>query len=459
MILLKSNAYYSTGVSTGSNRQGWLTYVESVDSGTLLSVANGAYADLTTAQSASISKVNPITVSWDGGSILGGGIGSGHDGLRLAHTSNSSVSNVKVDGCEGIGIGCYYSINVLVDHCDVFNCTSSATLGNSGYGFLAGSGSFGVTASNNEFRNCRHSVSGGGVATVRGVSILNNRSFAGGRNSSDFDCHEPCFDWVFDGNTITQGNSSNGGMVIRGKNVKIINNTFNGGNGILIQTFIVDTNGQTGVLISGNATLGCNYAIKLDTTSSAISGVTIASNYLQDSDYQAIFLDDATDVTVSSNTIKGTADSSGTNGNAIDSRGGSNIIIDGNWSSSIANGIYIDASTAVAITGNNITANTGNLSSRHGINVDDSSDVTIMGNTVSASANTAGANGIQIYTSAGTSLDHVVTGNVVIDFDKGIRSVVSADYTICTSNNVRSCTNALKIDITGVGSISANNIT
>lgn len=482
LILLKSNAYYSTGVSTGSNRQGWLTYVESVDSGTLLSVSNSSYADLTTAQSASISKVNPITFNWNGGSILGGGIGSGHDGFTLDYTSNSSVSNVKVDGCEGIGIGCYYSINVLVDHCDVFNCTSSATLGNSGYGFLAGSGSFGVTASNNEFRNCRHSVSGGGVVTVRGVSILNNRSFAGGLSTNDFDCHEPCFDWVFDGNTIAQGNGSLGGMVVRGKNIRVINNTFNGGNGALFQTFIVDTNGQTKLIAGGNSFVNCNYGIKLDTTSSAISQVRITDNYLENSNFGAAILDDATNIVVSNNIINGTSDGTGTSGQGVDSRGGSDIIISGNLIHSIASdgiyiigsdkitisgnkaydiqdhGIFIDNGDTMVITGNHITANASENAFNHGMAIDDVNDLTITGNVVKAFANTANSHGIQISQSAGTALDHIISSNVVIDCDKGIRSVSGADYTVITSNNVRSCTNATKIESTGAGSISANNL-
>jgi parallel beta-helix repeat protein len=267
-----------------------------------------------------------------------------------------------------------------------------------------------------------------------------------------------------------------------GKNIKVINNTFNGGNGALFQTFIADTNGQTGLVAGGNSFVNCNFGIKLDTTSSSISQVRITDNYLENSDYGAVVLDDATNVVVSNNIINGTSDGTGTSGQGVDSRGGSDIIISGNLIHSIASdgiyiigsdkitisdnkaydiqdhGMFIDNGDAVVITGNHITANASGNPFKHGITIDDVNDLTVTGNVVKAFANTADSHGIQIAQSSGTALDHVVSSNVVIDCDKGIRSVSGADYTIITSNNVRSCTNATKIESTGAGSISANNL-
>ena len=406
-LLVNSAAYYSSGVSSGTNKMGWITSVKSIDAGldeTDFSTTGSAFAALLTADSAKVRKILPVTVKWHGGSFLGGGTDAGHGGIILSYGVGCLIEGVTIDGCENIGVNfttCYGSHARGVT---VRNATSTASLGNTGYGFAALIGSVGCSCSHSTFESCRHSVTGGGVLPTWFISIHNNHSTNCGLGTEDYDCHEPCFYWSFDRNVSIggQGTAPNckGGFVIRGKHISITNNVVRNaaGKGILVQGFITDTNGVNDYVISGNTIESAgSYGIALVTTTEAIvSEATITNNTIRDTTLSGIYSTKSNDVIIEGNRVNGVSDASDGCGIRV-------------YSDAVAN------CKNVNIRGNYLEACT-----EGGIEIENSQQVTISDNCINTTSKP-----IVITTSNGVN----ITGNVAHQVD-------SANFILCSGNNI-----------------------
>ena len=483
-VLVRSNAYYSTGVTTGSNKQGWITRIQNIVANTI-TLDVKAYAPLLTGDSASIAKINPISIDISGGKILGNGVGYGHSGIKLAYSVNSKIENVLVDGCEDVGIELGYTINSNVVNADISNCTSSATLGNTGYGVVFANGAEGCSVTESRFKNCRHSVSGGGIIPARYITVDNNVLTDGGRGTNDLDCHEPCFYWTISNNRIVNGEGTSGGMVVRGKDVKVIGNTIvckdKSNVGIKVTSFIADTNKQTNIYIANNTIEGCSAGIILDTTLTLIEGVTIEGNTITNSSYNAIFVTDTKKLKIDNNRIDGTSDNAGTSGSLIrlvattlgdiaDVSICGNILTNGIQglvrfgsvkgitinSNSMSNSsdtegcIYVDAASE------DIVACSNEFKDAYGFIQGPVLNAVISNNKGLINQPSGTTDFVRLYTSGGTS---VINGNIVTGaYRKGVY-VTDHERCIVTSNVFIDAENGTPIDFgTAVVTVNANNL-
>ena len=481
MVLLKSDAYYSTGVSSGGNKQGWITYVVSVDSGTTLTVAQFAYAALNTADSATIQKITPIKFNWSGGKLLGAGVGFAHNGIALEYTNSSTISDVAIYDCEDSGISLKYSIKSLTKNSDIRNCTSPSALGNRGYGWIAGSGSHNCTVLNTSFENCRHSISGGGAVPSRSVLVQGCHSYDCGLGTFDMDCHEPCFYWTFKDNTIITGSRGKGGIGIRGKNCIVDGNTIIGDNAtggvIQVESFIADTAKQSDIKVINNTLINCREGIRLDNTTTTIERVIVSGNTIKNAELYGILLNGGNGIAIFNNDIDTTVVSTGTSGQGIDVRNATDIRVCGNMIAGTAqSAIYVSGCTGVQINDNRINGTDGN---KPAINVITSDLVNITNNTagdlaysfITCSGDKINISNNQAYIdTGGGSFDFVraagssntqlyVTGNQCFGvYRYGVYST-GYDVVMVTSNDVIDATNATPINLSGVvTSVNANNL-
>jgi hypothetical protein len=351
-ILVSSTGKFAAGW-TGSNYQGWVTTIESVDSGTQITVSTRAFSNLLVSDTAIVQKVNHISVNWSGGKLLGRGLNGGHVGFPLAYCVDSSVEGLEIDGCEGSGVSFSTCFNCHATRLSVKNCLSTPALGNTGYGFVAVDATQYSSCSHSYFERCRHSVSGGGTYPSRFIDILHNHSVDGGRGTRDFDCHEPCFYWKFDGNSTV---GDNGGFIIRGSQISITNNFVRNANQVAIdiQAFGGLTNGIYDFVVDGNiidqARTGVQVVLNAGTTP---KNAVISNNVIRNTELGGIIVGAAENVLISNNIIDTTTDNTGTYGHGIRVAGNTGCAVIGNRIlNTIAGGIYSDGGTDLLVDGN-----------------------------------------------------------------------------------------------------------
>jgi|GEM_PF-6104673 len=371
LIFVKSTAVFAAGW-TGSNYQGWITTIEEIDSGTQITVSTKAFSDISTGDSPTIEKINPISINWQGGKLLGGGSLYGHSGLILTYGLNSSIDLLSIDGCESTGHGFKSSLNCHSSRMDVRNCLSNPVLGNTGYGFSASEGTSYSSCSNSYFERCRHSVTGGGTWPTRFVDILKNHSVDGGRDTRDFDCHEPCFYWTFDGNTTV---GKNGGFIIRGQYINITNNFIRsaGQTGIDVEGFGTLTDGISNFVIDSNVIDGARTGIIVSLNDSITpKNAVISNNVITNSELNGIRVGSAENIVISGNMIDNVTDSSGADGNGIRVSSSSRVSIFQNTiGNTVDNGILTASTTQLSIGHNSFFNITGSDWSESGSTFDD----------------------------------------------------------------------------------------
>ena len=404
-LLVQSDAYYSSGVSSGTNKMGWITTVKSLDSGVLVFSSTGkAFAAMNTADSAKVKKITPVTVRWHGGSFIGGGTDAGHGGIILTYGVGCLIENVEINGCENIGVNFTSCYGSHTRGLTVRNATSTSSLGNTGYGFAALIGSVGCSCSHSTFENCRHSVSGGGILPTWFISIHNNHSTNCGLSTSDYDCHEPCFYWSFDRNVSIGGGGTwpdcVGGFLIRGQHISVTNNVIQNaaGKGIRVEGFTTDTNGISNYVISGNVIESAgSYGIALLTTTEAIvSEATITNNTISNATLSGIYSIKANDVIIEGNRVNGVSDT--TNGC----------------------GIRVTSDAVANCKNVNIRGNYLEACTEGGIEIENSQQVTISDNCINTTSK-------PIVITASNAVN--VTGNVAHQVD-------SANFITCSGNNI-----------------------
>lgn len=359
-IFLSSTAKFSAGWP-GNNYQGWITSVESIDSGTNMTVSTNAFAALNTADTAKAEKINPITIRWYGGKILGGGLNKGHSGLVVRYGVDCTVENLEVDGCENVGVAFSRCFNSHAKKLSIKNCISTPALGNSGWGMLLGNGTMYSSCSNSYFERCRHSISGEGTYPTRFVDILHNHSVDAGIGTRNFTCEDYCYYWKFDANATIGGV---GGFFIRGSFINVTNNFIRNSSLEAISVFSLGvlTDGMNNFVIDGNVIDQAQIGIRiLKNTNVVPKNVVISNNTMDNCELEGILCTYAENVTIVGNTINDVTDGTGLDGNGIRVSNNSRIIISDNViGNTIDNGILSESNTGLILSNNVFHSITGN---------------------------------------------------------------------------------------------------
>ena len=322
--------------------------------------------------------------------------------------------------------------------------------------------------------------------TVRGCNVDGGRSAAYAVNYA-LDCHEDCVGWVFDGNTVSGANTATGtaGIVVRGQKTRVVNNTIIASaiHGILLQNFDTGGSYSIGAEVSGNVIISPRQrGISVGGTSTTPwSFVTISDNIIENpGDTAGIYASVLTNATISGNQIKcgaaanvsgvylaGTAASTGSRcesvavvGNTVNAPGSFGI-----------RGLYADGMT---VAGNHVIASGGNA-----VNLVNCNEVTVTGDKLQVSASTASGVYIDATTKvavsgvvaentvapAGASVgvrmvnatsDVAVTGGVYSNFATGVLSAAPADYITVAGVNARNCTASVNVAASANTAVAAN---
>lgn len=239
---------YSSAVWKGNNEnqcQGEIQHVASTNVGQINfdSVLVDAYAVADTAKIAEITVNKDFTLS--DFKIIGGGAGDAHNGISLSYVYNAKVKDVTIVATEHTGVSIQWSMMVDVSGC-YFEDINEAGFG---YGVVLAYAVQNIHVDGNTGRDCRHTISCGGGASVPGgiprdVTYSNNQSYDA--TAAHYDCHNV------------------------GEGINIVDNQAIGGySGIWP--------GMSTGVVSGNTVIGCTYR-GLFVNNDAAYGVIISGN-------------------------------------------------------------------------------------------------------------------------------------------------------------------------------------
>lgn len=223
LVLIKSGERPLPGMTRTDRNTGELVRVKQSDSATT-TISAGLYFSYSNglAIATPITPLKGVRISGSG-TIICGGVGSGHSGIFISYAVRPTVSGVRIIGAEDVGIIFEYCWVPQVTEPHVENSTSNPALGNTGYGVLFGGGVRGGIVTRAVLYNCRHGIAGGGRHPAIFCTV--DRSYA---DDALLDCHEPTFEWQFFGNTTTGGNE---GLLLRGQHVtSVLNRVFDSAN-------------------------------------------------------------------------------------------------------------------------------------------------------------------------------------------------------------------------------------
>lgn len=292
LILLENDERPVPGMSRTDRDKGELSVIASVDSSTQITLTTGAlFAYGTTGLK--LRKVTPAEdITIEGLTLRMRGVGSAHNGIQVRYGRNVTIRDVTVIGAEDTGVSLNTVWNGKVSHCQVRDCTSSGTLGNTGYGVAILEASRHCVVEDNHFHNCRHFVAGGGFWPAAFIDVKGNQ----GQNASDaaYDCHEPCFYWTFTKN-IAVGVSS--GFAIRGQYVTLDGNMVTDSQGRAYRSSTFDgVTEQRGIRMVNNRASHCTFGLEVDGQAAGAEpnclkiDVEIVGNILRDCGSDSILL-------------------------------------------------------------------------------------------------------------------------------------------------------------------------
>jgi len=493
-IIVQSAQEFMPGVSSYTTKRSHIARILTIDSSTTATLTERSPFAYTAASTGTVRKINVVPkVTIKGGQILGGGDGLVHNGISAYCTSDLHVGGVFIDGCEDTGVSTYYSIGFDISRNRIENCISpDAGVGNSGYGVAVYGSSYGKIEGNH-FLSCRHPVSGGSFVVSRNVLISKNFSEDGGIGTDGYDCHEPCFNWVFDGNVARGGD---GGMIIRGQYTTITNNTITGveGEGISVHSFITNTDGITGTLISGNTLSnigGSGIVIDGTSTTERIHETSVYDNDVRNCGFFSVYATYFDGLDIRGGNLSGTSTVTGTSGSGIRAVGTTagdnlNLAIHGvNIESHQRHGIDLQftnkitisaqriatpglgtsgSSAISAVTCDDLCINGGvyehtGTSTQGVISVDGCDRLTITNATITGNAANGSQHGIRWFATTGTNAGAIFMGNrITVAGGRAIYSTDS-DRIVALGNDGRAAVNATKLEFTGaVDTQVANNI-
>lgn len=400
-----------------------------------------------------------------------GGIGSAHNAIYCDYTSNIKIENIKIDGAESVGVSFLHTYYGNVNKCQIQKCTSPTPIGNTGYGVLADDSCKFINIIQNRFEQCRHSVSGGHLAN--NVTVRGNQS----TSSIDqaYDCHEPCFYWLFDGN-FSHGDT--GGFNIRGSYVTVSNNIIINPLSVGIHVLpFSDVTQITDINILGNKIINCpTTVIQLDGTLGTIKNCVISNNIIDGGKFNGILMEFCENIIVSNNNIQNisTTNSYGIYSLGTVSVNNKNIYITNNYIDTIGKyGVFIKFTENIEIN-NCIVKNCGTS----GMNLEESDIIQIVGgeaennvfvsllftncndiilnNFIANTTSDVSGKGFRIIGSSDIS----IIGNLIKNNTSNAMYITTSNNIIVTNNNVRNNTDATKINIDGSATniINTNNL-
>lgn len=441
-IVVRSDDAYISGGDPLDYTLGHIARIRSVDSGVQITVWEASPFAYTAASNARIAKFTPLLgAKVTGGRILCGGVGSAHSAVRFNYCDTPVCQGVQIDSAEDTGVSYANCISPQAVGNVITKSTSpGGAIGNAGYG-IAIYGGKGGRASGNRIFNCRHAVAGGafnGVLSL-GYEFVGNDAFACGNASAltwALDCHEPCYNWKFIGNTIE---GCHGGAVLRGPGTVFSLNTIRDTvvGGVHVQQFANNTTGLPRITVTDNVieNTGSNAIRALghnSTASDKILQLIVSGNQISGSGDHPILLDYAFGAVVSGNVI---ANTGGATRNAILLRNSERVSI---------NGGHIDCSLPT----------NGN-----GIQIENSDRITVNGVHILGSGAATNQDGVRS-SGSGSNDTIIINGCFIGGFSRYAIYTTNSDRVIVTNNDVRDVASATKILLTGVvTSVNANNIT
>lgn len=480
LVRISSTQFFMDGVSSGTNLRGELHRILTIDDATNFSIEGEMLFSYTTAATAVVRKITPV--SFLGVSNLNltmGGVGSAHAAMQVTYGQDVDIQDVNVLDAEDVGIGLITCFGGRVENCRARNSTSpGGAIGVTGYGVALYDATRDVVVEGLRAENCRHAVAGGRTYPVVFITVSNCSSDDSGLSAKAFDCHEPCFYWTFKDNKVTGGE---GGFVIRGQYITLRGNHVErtASNGIQVEMFITNTDGQSGIVIDGNTILntGSN-GILLDGTEGVIKHAVISNNVCRANELNAIYTWLIQNVRIADNDTEGATGASGTQGNGyyIDgdtSNHSQNVSITGCGSKGQPrSGILADFVDGLVISGFESEGN-----ALHAIELTNCTDVDILGGGVEASGNaasnavsstscdrvsiiglkgtgsTSNATSDGVRASGTSKVDLTVVGCTFHNFGRAAVNVTGTDHVIIVGNNGRTCSAAAKFLVAGASNV------
>jgi parallel beta-helix repeat protein len=375
VLLIKSTQLYMDGAS-GTEKREEIGVVESVDSGTTLTFENMikfSYATASTAEITPLTMVNDVQVK--NGTILMGGVGSGHDGIKANYASGFLIENCTVKKGENTNIWVRYSKDAQIKNCKIEEATDPSFI-NTGYGVLFSHSSVNCVVQRCSFLNNRHHVAGGTMACD--IRVLNN--YCGQSSDAALDCHEPCFWWKFSENFIDGNNST--GIGLRGQFCEVTNNTIkNSSSGIAIYIHSYDTNpaGQRRIVVTGNRIENCRQGIIFDGTTAEIFDSLCSGNHVRNCELSHIQLSKTKNSVFDGNIIETTVDTA-TSGSGLRLVGSvlgdcQGIVVSNNHISNCQyHGIWVDYAQRCSFSNNYVSDTV-----RNSILVEQSEEIQVIG--------------------------------------------------------------------------------
>lgn len=285
LVWLQSTTVWDASTST---YYGQFSRVKSVDSGTQLTLYSAVLLDFTTADSASISPITPVSnVTFENVTIIGRQSDT-QAGIYVAYGENIKIVGCSFKDIDYVSVAFWRCVSSTVHDCDARFIRRAG----SAYGYSIWGGCYNckVTASTGE--DCRHTVT---IGDNDGINIFSKVIGCHAISSKDagFDSHSASMYTDFIGNTVEMSSarfltSSHDGLIIQGQHAKFISNTVIGakGQGIYYQplfqngyktSVIIDSNivqcddlgyvggsSASGIYVNSFATGGNNYGASID---------------------------------------------------------------------------------------------------------------------------------------------------------------------------------------------------
>lgn len=306
LVLITNDERPVPGMTRTDRDKGELNIVRSVDSATQITLTTGALYDYGTTL-LRVRRVNPVRdLNITGLTINLGGVGSGHNGVVVRYGQNIVLDNVTIVGAEDTAIHYRTVWDGQVRGCTVRDSTSSATLGNTGYGTAVVEGSRHCLVTGNSYHNCRHFVAGGGEWAAAFVDVINNqgsRSIAAG-----FDCHESTLYWKFVRNVAT-GVAT--GFIIRGQHITVDGNEVVEASGEALRVSTWDgVTEQRGIRLTDNVFRRCRSGIFVEGRAAGAEpacvkiDLQITGNEVHNATGPGIFVSNFTNALVAMNLVK-----------------------------------------------------------------------------------------------------------------------------------------------------------
>lgn len=440
-IMVRSDDPYAPGGDPAQGTLGHITKIRTVDSGTQITLWEPSPFAYTAASNA---RITPITLlagaKISGGAVLCGGVGSVHSGVRFEYCLAPLAYNVSCSDAEDIGLSFANCVNPLASKNIITGSTSpGGAIGNTGYG-IAVYGGKGGEALGNSIERCRHAVAGAafnGVVSL-GFTFSHNSVFACGYASANtwaLDCHEPCYNWKFLGNTVI---GCHGGAVLRGPGTVFVGNIIRDCvvSGVVVQQFLNNSVGLPRTVVKGNTVENTGsygiYAQGYTVSTDKILRLVVQGNIVSGTANHAIFLDRVVGGELA--------------GNDIGAIGGTTRV-----------GVLIRNSDRVRVVGGQIDC--GLSTNGNGITIEDSSRVSVVGVQLYGSSGATNQDGIRAQGS-GTNTSIIINGNYIGGFARYAVHTTNTDRVIVTNNDVRDVVGGTKIFLSGATTtVNANNIT